>query len=235
MSKHLKRIAAPSFWKISKKAYAWVVRPRAGPHKLEECFPLLIIVRDILKLADNAKEAKKIIKMGEILVDGKVRKDHKFPVGLFDVISIPKMKKFYRIVPARKGLKLIEIDEKESKVKLCKIRNKTIVKNGKVQLNLHDGKNILVDDPTLYKTGDSLLLELPTLKILEHIKLEKGNLGIVIKGKRAGKMGEIEKIVVTRTKDPTRVICKMEGESVEILKEYFFVVGKEKPLIKVSE
>jgi len=39
--------------------------------------------------------------------------------------------------------------------KLCRIQNKTIVKGKKVQLNLHDGKNKLVEKDE-YKTGDVL-------------------------------------------------------------------------------
>ena len=36
-------------------------------------------------------------------VDGRVRTDPKFPLGLFDVLSIPKIKKNYRIMIDVKG------------------------------------------------------------------------------------------------------------------------------------
>jgi small subunit ribosomal protein S4e len=88
----------PRFWRVPKKERTWVVSPRPGPHKKFECIPLLIIVRDILKIVDNAKDAKKIIKSREIFVDGKPRRDHKYPVGLFDVVEIPKLRKQYRVV-----------------------------------------------------------------------------------------------------------------------------------------
>jgi len=71
---HLKRLAAPEFWPIPKKKYTWVFSPSPGPHKKEECIPLAIVVRDILKLAETGKEAKRIIKAGEVIVDGKVRR-----------------------------------------------------------------------------------------------------------------------------------------------------------------
>ena len=117
---HLKRLAAPEFWPIPKKKYTWTFAPSPGPHKKEECIPLAIIVRDILGLAETGKEAKRIIKAREILVDGRVRTDHKYPVGLLDVISIPKINKHYRVVPFKNGLKLIEIDESEAKKKILK-------------------------------------------------------------------------------------------------------------------
>ena len=71
--------------------------------QLRNHYHLLIVVRDILKVADNAREAKIIINNGDILVDGRARKDYKFPVGFMDVISLPKSKKVYRVLPDHKG------------------------------------------------------------------------------------------------------------------------------------
>lgn len=228
----LKRLLAPKFWGLEKKQAYWAISPKPGPHKKSECIPLGVIVRDLLGLAETLKEAKKIIKKGEILIDGKPRKDHAFPVGLFDVISIPKIKKHFRIVPFKKGLKLVEIDEEESKLKICRIENKTAVRKGKFQLNLHDGKNLLVEDEG-FKTGDSLLLELPKLKIFKHLPLEPAAIGVAIKGKNAGKMVKILEIKEGKFKQPPKIIGECEGRKVEILKKYVFVVGKEKPEVRV--
>jgi len=230
----LKRLLAPKYWKVQKKMKKWVVVPRPGPHKKFECIPLQIIVRDILKIAETGKEAKTIIKRGEVFVDGKPRKDHAFPVGLFDTIAIPKIEKFYRVISTSHGLSLVEINKKESNLKICKIINKTSVKNKKTQLNLHDGKNLLVEKD-FYKTGDSLLLELPKNKIINHIKLEKNVLGIVSKGVDSGKICVVKEVVAPKTKIPAKIICELEGKRKEILKDRFFVVGREKPLITVSE
>jgi len=231
---HLKRLLAPDFWKISKKEFKWTVSPRPGPHPKFECIPLLIIVRDILELAETGREAKRIIKKGEILVDGRARKDHAYPVGLMDVITIPKIEKYYRIVPSKKGLGLIEIEKKEADLKLCKIVNKTTIKGNKTQLNLHDGRNMLVKEDE-YKTGDSLLIQLPSQKIKEHLKLEKNSLVMVLKGKNAGKMGKVKNILPRRhMTERNKVICDIEGKKSEVLKEYVFVVGKDKPVIKLG-
>jgi small subunit ribosomal protein S4e len=229
----LKRLLAPEFWKVAKKEATWTVAPSPGPHRKFECIPLLIIVRDMLALAETGKEAKTIIKRGEILVDGKPRKDHAYPAGLMDVISIPKLNKHFRIVPYSKGLKLIEIPEKEAKLKLLRIKNKKVVKKARIQLNFHDGKNIFIEKD-VYKTGDCLLVELPSLKILEHIKLEKGSLGLILKGKNAGKLAKVVEVVIPRTQEPRKIICEAENRKLEVIFDYFFLVGKEAPLIKVS-
>ena len=229
----LKRLRVPAFWRIPKKMSKWVVHPSPGPHKKFECIPLLILIRDILKLAETGKEAKKIIKSGAILVDGRVRKDHRYPVGLMDVVEIPKLKKYYRIVPGKKGyLKIIEIDEKEGKMKLLKIVNKTLVKGGRIQLNFHDGKNILIDED-VFKTGDSVLVSLPDLKILQHIKMKEGCLVLITKGKNAGKLGKLKEIKIVRGIEPNKTICEIEGKDEVVLLRNVFVVGEKEPVITV--
>lgn len=218
------------------KLRKWVVSPRPGPHKKFESIPLLIIVRDILKLADTASDSKKIIKSKEIFVDGKPRLDYRYPVGLFDSIEVPKVDKQFRVVPSKKGLELVEINKQESKQKLCRIKEKTMNKGGVLQLNLHDGKNILADKKTKtdYKTGDSLLIELPTQKIIDHLKMDKGMLSIITSGQNRGTIAKIKEIIIRRTREPNKIICEKDGKDFEAIVDYVFVIGKTKPEIKVS-
>jgi small subunit ribosomal protein S4e len=232
MTRHLKRLRVPKFWRIPKKAAKWVVRPRPGPHPAFEAFPLQILVKDILGLAENRKEAKAIIKSGQITVDKRPRRDHKFPVGLFDSIEIPKLKQYYRVVPVPAGLGLLKISKKGSEVKICKIVGKRALKGGRFQLNLHDGKNLTISRNG-YGVGDSLLLTLPSLKIKKHLKLKVGNLGIVGRGKNSGQIGKIRKII-KRARERAKVICRIGEAEVEILTDQFFVIGEDRPLIEVG-
>ena len=106
--------------------------------------PLSVLLRDVLGLAKNAREGKIILAQKRVLVDGKVRRDHKFPAGLMDVIELPDADMTYRILPAvGKGLTALRISKDEGKAKLCRIEDKSTIKKGAVQLNLHDGRNIL--------------------------------------------------------------------------------------------
>ena len=190
------------------------------------------MVRDILKIVETGKEARTIINKGEILVDGRIRKDNAYPVGLFDAISIPTSNQFYRVVPSSDGFNVIGIPKDEANVKICKIEGKTLVEKGRVQLNLNDGKNMLVDGK--FSTGDSLLVEVPSLKIKDHLKLAKGSLGIILKGKNSGKSVEVKEILPGKFRQPSRIICEIEGKDAEVLKDNFIMVGKEKPLITVG-
>jgi small subunit ribosomal protein S4e len=229
----LKRLLVPKFWKVEKKSTTWAVSPMPGPHKKFESIPLQVLVRDILKLAETGKEAKTIMNKGEIIVDGQIRKDTRFSVGLMDVVAIPKIKKYFRIVPSGSGLKLVDVEEAEAGKKLFKIKDKTKIKKGKTQLNLHDGKNLLVDKD-VYKTGDSLLLKMPEQKILEHIKLEKGSTALITHGKNSGKIVKIKDVIVTRSREPNKIICELENEQIEVVKEYVLVVGKKEPVVKLG-
>lgn len=102
----LKRKPAPRFWPIHRKEFQWIVRPSPGPHSLEKCLPLSLVLRDIIGVAETRKEAKIIVSQGKVYVDEKVRRKDSFPVGLMDVISMPDMNKFYRVMPSHKGLAL---------------------------------------------------------------------------------------------------------------------------------
>lgn len=219
----LKRLVAPKWWPIERKTKKFIVAPR-GPYPKEYSLPLLVLVRDVLKLVETEKEARSVIKKGEILVNERKRKDPKFGIGIFDVIYIPALKKAWRTIP-KKGLSFIEIPENEKKLKICKIIDKKILKGNKTQLNLNDGRNILTNEK--YSTQDSLLIELPEQKIIEHIKFDKNSIAMVLEGKNAGKISKIKEIEKNR-------VWLSEEKTFEVPKELLIVVGRDKPLIKLE-
>ena len=240
-SRHLKRLAAPSFWSILRKEYKWAVKPSPGPHPLNRSIPLLILIRDVLKLAESAREAKRIIYDGHVLVDGRVRRNYKFPVGIMDVVSIPKIGMNIRIVPyVTRYLWYIDIPAEESKLKLVRIEDKTLVKGGRIQLNLHDGRNIVIskEESNRYKTLDTLLIEIPTQTILQHIPLDTGKFAIVIDGRNVGRMGRIVNINTETSMKRRRWLVTLEdplGYRFQTILDYVMVVGEDRPLIKIAE
>ncbi len=230
---HQKRLSAPKTYKIPRKVSKWVVKPSPGPHS-KDAIPLLVLVRDFLELADTGREARKIISSGEILVDGVVRKDYKFPVGLFDVVTIPKLEKSYRILFDEKG-RYIPKEVEDADLKLYRISNKTIVKGGKVQLNLFDGTNILGSNE--YKTKDSILLRIPEKEIIDHLKFEEGALVMITGGTHAGEIGRIKSYKIVRSSAPNLVTVEGEERDITTIEDYVFVVGKkdsEKPVIDLG-
>ncbi len=234
----LKRLAAPRVWYIPRKVYKWAVKPSPGPHPSDRSIPLLYIIRDYLKYADTAREARMIISSGRVLVDGRVVRDYKFPVGLMDVVAIPETDDYFRVIMLPQGyMGLVRIPKENATWKLVRIENKTTVKGGKVQLNLHDGRNILLDK-NMYKTGDVLKIEVPSQKIIDVYEFKEGNVAMIIGGSHFGKYGVIEKYEITRSPLPNIVYLKPYGSSEEdvfmTIKPYVFVVGKDKPEILIS-
>lgn len=236
MGRHQKRIAAPRSWKIERKTAYWAVKPRPGPHPGDRSMPLLLIVRDMLKLADNSREAKRILNEGTVKVDGRVRKDHKFPVGIFDLLSIPAIKANYMMVLDKKGkLSLVDIGKEEASGKLCRVNGKRMLKEGGIQLNLHDGRSILPGEALAeeIKTHDSLMIALESNEILHHFAYKEGSKVMVIGGKHSAQTGEIEEIRIVRSPESNVVRIKAfngnggEG-SFETIADYVFVVGEEK-------
>ncbi len=228
MKNHLKRIASPRTWLINRKEQAFIVRPRPGAHPLERGMALGVVMRDMLGLVATLSEAKKVLNNQEILVDGKRRKDHRLIVGLFDVIAIPAMKKFYRMTFDSKGrIVAIDVPEAESAVKVCRIAGKTVMKGGKVQYNLYDGKNVVSTEKA--KVGDSFVIELPSLKVKKVLPLKEGITVFLEHGKRRGDVGVVQKL------DGHEAAYEADKKNVETLKEYLFVVGDKKSEITVTK
>lgn len=239
MGKHLKRLSAPKSWKIPRKKNVWVVKTRPGPHSIEDSLPLLLVVRDYLDLADNAREAKRIINEGKVLVDKKVRKDHRFSVGLMDVIEIPEAKERRIVLFDEKGnLILKELSKKNTNTKLCKIKDKTVLAGGNIQLNLHDGTNIRikVKNPKspkedVYKTKDTLILDLKTRKIQNHIPYKKGNIALVTGGAHRASLAKIEDINILESTQSNTVMLSEGKEKFQTIEDYVFVIGEKEPVL----
>jgi len=234
MSKHLKRLNSPRVLRLNRKSNKWTIKPSPGPHKINKSISLGLIIRDYLKLCDNLKEAKRVILDKEILVDNCIRNNYKFPCGFMDIISVPKMKKYYRILFDKAGkLTLSPITSKETEWKLYRIEGKTIIKGKKSQLNLHDGKNIIVNKDE-YKKGDVLKIQLEDNKIIDTYPLIKGNISMIIGGSHIGEIANINELIIIPSSKSN--IAKMKGKiEFSTHQEYVFPIGKNEAVISTSE
>jgi small subunit ribosomal protein S4e len=242
--KHLKRLPAPAFWPIGKKITKWAIKPKSGPHNATLGVPLAVILRDALHLGRTGRESKLLLSSGKVKVDGRIRTDHKYPVGLMDVVEVPEAKMRLRMVPVtKKKLSLIEIPREEISFKLCKIEGKTTVAKGNVQLNLHDARNLIikiqdarnsVEDS--FSTGDTIQISLPEQQIMRHLKLTKGSYVVVTGGGNVGRHGKVANIEPSSSARPAIVEVEgSDGENFRTMEEYVFVVGEGEPIIKLGE
>ena len=232
MSNEMKRLTAPRSWPVKRKTDHWIAKPSPGAHALEGGIPVTVVLRDMLQVCKTGAEVRSVISEKGILVDGKVVTNPKQGIGLMDVVSLPKSGAAYRMVMDRRGkLQLVGIPQEKAAWKLCRIENKTIVSGGKVQLNLHDGRNLLVEKDS-YKTGDVLKLEVPSQKVLDHYSLDKGCLTLITSGSHVGETAVVDEYVITRLASENLVKFK-DGTST--VKSNVFVIGTRVPEIELPE
>lgn len=216
MIRHLKRQAVPKSWPVPRKGTTFVVKPNAN---LEKGIPVLIAVRDLLKIAKNRKEVKKAINAKNILVNGKVPKDERNSVSLFDVLTIVPSKENYKITLKENGkFNAEKISDKDAGHKISKVIGKKVLKGKKIQLNLSDGRNVLFDKDC--KINDSVLFDFSKKKIEKIIPLKEKSSVIVFAGKHAGKKGTIEKVKAERK----MASIKTKENKINVLIKQFMVV-----------
>jgi len=229
---HIIRVSSPKRWDVLRKKYAFITRPNPGRDS-SLSISLNTIFKEMLAKTKTTKESKHLIKKIGVLVNGRRHYDEKFSVGFLDVVSFPTLKEHYRLLVNQKNkLFLLNISEQEAKLKLSKILNKTQLSKDKVQLNCTDGRNFILgkDSPVLKeaKTNDSIIYTLPDQKINQVIKLEKGALVYLYKGKHAGLVVNVDEFA------RDNIVFKQGKDVFETKKAYAFVVGKDKPMITVA-
>lgn len=209
---HLKRIAMPKSWPIRRTGTKYLAKARPG-RKSEFSIPALIVLRDMLHTAETKNEIRKIISAKEISVNGRTIDDYKFPLGLFDVLSINSIGKSYKIVFSNG--KLSAEETKETDKKICKVVGKHILAGKKQQINLFDGGNVLSNEKV--KANDSIVLSLKDRKIVKVIPLKEKANAYIMGGKHIGEKGVIEKI------EGNQAIVKIGKNDVNIKFENIFV------------
>jgi small subunit ribosomal protein S4e len=220
---HLKRLTSPKSWDIKRKETIYIAKPSPGPHKLKEGITLNLMLKDILNLSTTRRETKKILNAGMVQVDYITRKDNAFPVGYMDIITLPTIKEVYRVVYTKKGKLTLQKLKTDPKEKLCKIINKKILPKKKIQINMYDGKNIIVTKDT-YKVGDTVALH--EGKITKHFKLEKNAWVYLIGGKHIAESGKLLEIKKSEGVEKDRIIIQAKDNKIETLKKYAFVIEK---------
>jgi len=207
---HLKRQRAPSKWPVQRKGTTFIVSPSSN---LKLGIPILVVLRDILKVAQNKKEVKRAFFLGNILVNQKKISDFKYSLFLYDKITIIPSKKYYRLGLSESGkFALEDISEKDSYFKIAKIIDKKTLKGKKTQLNLSDGRNFISD--LKCNVNDSVKIDFAKKQVTECLPLKEKAHVIVFAGKHSGKKGTIGKI------DNEKKIVEVEsgkGDKVNVL------------------
>lgn len=243
-SKHMKALAAPRVQRIPRKERPWTVKPSPGPHPIDRSLPLLVVLRDYIKVAETSREARKIVAEGQVKVDGRVVSDYKRPIGIMDVIEITSTGQYFRALPHTTGtLTFIPIDRSEALIKPARVEGVNTIKGGHFEYHLSGGVNALVkvQDPSKpgqmpYRPLDTLILELPSYKIKDRIEFKEGNLALVIWGRNMGRYGNL--ISVTTGWGWKRRVVALKDQSgvrFETSLDNIFIIGRDKPIITLPK
>lgn len=224
--KHLKRLHAPKHWMLDKMSGVWAPRPSAGPHKLRECLPLVILLRNRLKYALTKKEVTSILMQRLIRVDSKVRTDPGFPAGFMDVVKIERTNEHFRLLYDTKGRFTIHrITPEEASYKLAKVKKVALGPKGIPFVTTHDGRTIRYPHPDV-RVHDIVKLDIATGSFKEFVKFEVGNLAMTTGGRNLGRVG----VIYNREKhDGSHDVIYMrdeKGHTWTTLIENVFILGK---------
>jgi len=206
--KHLKRLDAPKSWLLAKLGGTWAPRPSAGPHKLRECLPISLALRNRLKYALTRREVIMIVMRRAVEIDGKVRTDVNYPAGFQDVIRIAKTNEQFRLLYDIKGRWVLHpIKEDEASYKLCRVQQYATGNKSSIGRNpfatgqaaaipyivTHDGRTIRYPDPSICP-NDTVKVDIKTGKILDFVKFETGHVAMITRGSNIGRVGVIVSI-----------------------------------------
>jgi len=229
----IKRLEGYRFYVTYPKKYKWIVRTDPGPHKASRSIPLLVLLRDILHLVETGAEGRKVIKAKEIIINNRPVKNPGFPVGIFDIIKIPKINKMYIMLPVRKyKLRPFETDQE---IYIGRIDRKYTTKGGRILLGLHNGYVFILpyEEGNKFKRLDGVIYEGKEIK--ERIPFAEGSYGIVVDGTRCGIHGVITKIIPGTMTQRSHTILKTKDGEITVLTDYVFPIGVGKPVVKLYE
>ncbi len=187
---HQKRLTMSNLWPIPRKGNTFIVVPS---NNKTQGIPVLVAMRDILRHVQTRKELKKIMLEGKVEVNGVKILEQGYSLLLFDVLSLPTIKKQYRLVLTEfKKFAFEEVVAKDANSKIVKVIGKKILSKGVVQFNMRDGRNVLSKDKV--GVGDSVIINFKDKKIEKVVPISEKSEVLVIKGKHLGHRGKVVKV-----------------------------------------
>ncbi len=206
---YLTRQAASTKLPIPRKGTKYIARASSN---LNNSVPAVIAIRDMLKLAKNAKEVKEMIKQKALKINWRPIKDYRESIRIFNIFEADKS---YKLIILKTGKFSLE-EIKNADNRLCKVIGKSLINSNKIQLNFHDGTNIITDKKEI-RVGDSIYLD-KNSKVKSHFKFEKGREVFIILGRHKGQTGTIESI-----EDKTLIKLKA-GDLVALQKDAVLII-----------
>lgn len=180
---HQKRLSAPKHYPVDRKGLTYTTTAE-GSRSSENGIPAVIFLREVTGYAETKKEAKEIIRNGDLLRNGDRIGDVRDTIGIMDIVELPGTGEVFRVVPRSEGL---QFEETEDDRVAAKIEAKR-VEGDEYIYSFHNGENYQSEEE--YSTGTTLIFN----DEVESAELEEGSEVVILAGKHAGKDAEIKEL-----------------------------------------
>src|SRR5574344_2150587 len=168
---------------------------------------------------------------GEILIDKKVRRDNKFPMGFMDVVEIPKMKLAFRVLyDVKRRFVFTKIPQAETNFKLCRVEKKLTGPNKLTYIVTHDGRTLRFVDGSVH-LFDTIKFNLVSKQVEEIIPMKVGSLVFCSTGNNRGRVGTVVKISILDGSNNLVTVKDALDRTFTTVQKYIFVIGTNKSMI----
>jgi len=180
---HQKRLSAPRHYPIQRKDQTYITTI-TGSRENTDAIPALVFLREVTNYAETKKEAKQIIRNGQMLRNNEPLGDIREGIGNLDLIELPDAEEKFRVVKKGEDLEFLETNSDEVVAKITGKKDE----GEEYVYHLHNGENYQSNEE--YEVGNTL-----RLNDGEEVELEEGVQVLVTDGKHAGETGELKDIV----------------------------------------
>jgi small subunit ribosomal protein S4e len=199
---HQKRLSAPKHYPISRKDNTYISTVK-GSRSKENAIPANVFLRDVTEYAETDKEAKKIVKQGDILRNGEKIRDVKQGIGVLDVVQLPEAEENFRVLRDGKNLQFTPTEDLR---KAAKITGKKI-EGDEYIYRLHNGENYR--STAEHQTQNTLIFE---DQGVNEVELQEGAEVLVLSGQHAGETAQLEQINQRGMNPDTGTVSKDDTE-----------------------
>ncbi|MFI5412829.1 MAG: S4 domain-containing protein [Candidatus Micrarchaeales archaeon] len=222
-SRHIKSLASPKFFGIHRKEHKYVTKPNPGRHTLERSVSVILALKKT-GVADSTSAAVMILRSGNVLVNNRVIREAKFPIGLNDILEIKGAGKAFKVsIESHAKITFEEEKKPDYESQVYRVIDKYKTTKGQIMLRLHDGSIARASNEV--KVNDSVILDAKR-SVKKVLNLGAGAECFVIKGVHVGKTGRIKTITPGTEKMEARaVVSPKSGEEFETIIKNLMVIS----------
>jgi len=210
---HQKRLSAPKHYPVERKGLTYTTTVE-GSRSPEIGIPVVVFLREVTGYAETKKEAKTIIREGNLYRNGDRVRDVRDSIGILDVIELPKTGEVFRVMPNKNRLDFVKTEDDRT---AAKVTGKT-VEGDQYVYHFHNGENYRSEEQ--YSTGSTLILG----DEAEEAEMIEGSKVVILDGQHAGKTAEITELHSRGMRADTATVKTSDAEF-EIRQDKLFAVG----------